>query len=71
MVLAQDNHMYSKSHVTANLNVPTVMTTCWQLNATECNWALQGHPDGCLLYPILSIWPYRAWYGAAGKVPFN
>jgi len=37
------------------LHMFTVMSPSRELDPSECDWTLEGHFDGCLLYSILSI----------------
>jgi hypothetical protein len=55
--------------VSTHLYVATVMAAGRELDSAEGDGALQGHLDGRLLHPILSIGPRGARDGATTEVP--
>lgn len=60
---------WQSSAVTTHLYVATVVTSGRELDPAEGDGALEGHLDGRLLHPILSVGPRGAGDGAAAEVP--
>lgn len=58
-----------KLAVTTHLYVATVMASGRELDPAEGDGALEGHLDGRLLHPILSVEPRGAGDGATAEVP--
>lgn len=55
---------------TTHLYVATVMASGGELDPAECDGAPEGHLDGCLLHPVLTVGPRGAGDGAAAEVAF-
>lgn len=58
-----------KPAVTTHLYMATVMASGRELDPAEGDGALEGHLDGCLLHPVLSVGPRGAGDGATAEVP--
>ena len=62
-------NLWQSTVVTTHLYVATVVAPGRELDPAEGDGALEGHLDGCLLHPILSVGPWGARDGSAAEIP--